>query len=215
MYVCMYVWTNGVSTDGVIVFVLCFLTEELLVTPISINWYSQRCQGVPFCPNLPKSITFAAAPLALTPFVRSQETTGTAPGRPHAHVIVAICYPFSQFCEIKVSLLSLQTQPNTAPILFQKGVEYGKYVCGARVAVVRFRRWDMPIPRSCGSKVRYACFWNVGAGISYAAHGWSTDRTNEGATKKGQIERGVVFGFQSLVAHPCPVCSGSKFGARL
>ena len=42
-------------------------------------------------------------------------------------VIVAIFYPFSQFCEIDISLLSLQKQPNTAPNLFQRGVEYGKY----------------------------------------------------------------------------------------
>ena len=43
------------------------------------------------------------------------------------YYIVAIFYPFSQFCEIDVSLLSLQTQPNTAPNLFLRGVEYGKY----------------------------------------------------------------------------------------
>ena len=42
--------------------------------------------------------------------------------------IVAIFYPFSQFCEIDISLLSLQKQPNTAPNLFQRGGEYGKYV---------------------------------------------------------------------------------------
>ena len=41
--------------------------------------------------------------------------------------IVAIFYPFSQFCEINISLLSLQKQPNTAPNLFQRRVEYGKY----------------------------------------------------------------------------------------
>ena len=41
--------------------------------------------------------------------------------------IVAIFYPFSQFCEIVISLLSLQKQPNTAPHLFQRGVDYGKY----------------------------------------------------------------------------------------
>ena len=41
--------------------------------------------------------------------------------------IVAIFYPFSQFCEIDIPLLSLQKQPNTAPNLFQRGVEYGKY----------------------------------------------------------------------------------------
>ena len=42
--------------------------------------------------------------------------------------MVAIFYPFSQFCEINISLRSQQTQPNTAPNLFQRGVEYGKYV---------------------------------------------------------------------------------------
>ena len=42
--------------------------------------------------------------------------------------IVAIFCPFSQFCEIYISLLSLQKQPNTAPNLFQRGLEYGKYV---------------------------------------------------------------------------------------
>ena len=41
--------------------------------------------------------------------------------------MVAIFCPFSLFCEINISLLSLQTQPNTAPNLFQRGVEYGKY----------------------------------------------------------------------------------------
>ena len=42
-------------------------------------------------------------------------------------IIVAIFYPFSQFCEINISLLSLQKEPNTAPNLFQRGVENGKY----------------------------------------------------------------------------------------
>ena len=41
--------------------------------------------------------------------------------------VVAIFYPFSQFCEIGSSLLSLQKQPDTSPNLFQRGVEYGKY----------------------------------------------------------------------------------------
>ena len=43
------------------------------------------------------------------------------------HYIVAIFYPFSQFCEIDSSLPSLQTQPKTAPNLFQRGVEDGNY----------------------------------------------------------------------------------------
>ena len=42
--------------------------------------------------------------------------------------VVAIFYPLSQFCRIGISLLSLQKQPNTAPNLFQRGVEHGKYV---------------------------------------------------------------------------------------
>ena len=47
--------------------------------------------------------------------------------------IVAIFYPFSQFCEIDISLLSLQKQPNTAPNLFQRGVEYGKYALSCNI----------------------------------------------------------------------------------
>ena len=35
--------------------------------------------------------------------------------------IVAIFYPFSQFCEIDISLLNLQTQPNTAPQIYFRG----------------------------------------------------------------------------------------------
>ena len=51
------------------------------------------------------------------------------PGRSSdASYIAAIFYPFSQFCEIGISLLSLQKQLKTAPNLFQRGVEYGKYV---------------------------------------------------------------------------------------
>ena len=42
-------------------------------------------------------------------------------------IIAAIFYPFSQFCEIGTSSLSLQNQPKTAPNLFQRGVEYAVY----------------------------------------------------------------------------------------
>ena len=49
--------------------------------------------------------------------------------RKHSEIksIVAIFCPFSKFCEIDISLLNLQTQPKTAPNLFQREVEYGKY----------------------------------------------------------------------------------------
>ena len=53
--------------------------------------------------------------------------------------MVAIFCPFGLFCEINISLLSLQTQPNTAPNLFQRGVEYGKYDRRPRVPEA-FRR---------------------------------------------------------------------------
>ena len=47
--------------------------------------------------------------------------------------MVAIFCPFGLFCEINISLPSLQTQRNTAPNLFQRGVEYGKYAAGSKV----------------------------------------------------------------------------------
>ena len=51
-----------------------------------------------------------------------------AGGEDNVHsYILAIFYPFSQFFEIGIFLLSLQKQPKTAPNLFQRGVEYGKY----------------------------------------------------------------------------------------
>ena len=39
----------------------CFLTD-FLGTPVNLLLCSQKCQGVPFSPNPPKFITFAAAP---------------------------------------------------------------------------------------------------------------------------------------------------------
>ena len=60
--------------------------------------------------------------------------------------IVAIVYPFSQFCETNISLLSLQTQPKTAPNLFQRGVEYGKY--------------DLPLSSTCPAYTNIPkCCW--------------------------------------------------------
>ena len=45
-----------------------------LLTPVNLLVSSQKCQGVPF-PNLSRFVTFAAAPLVLTPFVRIQMKT--------------------------------------------------------------------------------------------------------------------------------------------
>ena len=46
-------------------------------------------------------------------------------------IVVAIIYPFSQSCEIRISPLGLQSQRETASNLFQRGVEYGRYVHGS------------------------------------------------------------------------------------
>ena len=56
------------------------------------------------------------------------------------YCIVAIFYPFSQFCEIGISSLSLQKEQKTDPSLFQRGVEYGKYVVRALIGLRRSTR---------------------------------------------------------------------------
>ena len=68
--------------------------------------------------------------------------------------IVAIFYPSSQFCEIDVSLLSLQTQPNRAPDPFQRRVEYGKYggnlpTSSATPATTPRRAWEVSAMSVC------------------------------------------------------------------
>ena len=63
--------TNGVSTNGVTAN-LMFFDRDFSGTPVNLLLSSQKCQGVSFSPNLSTLITFAAAPLMLTPFVRNQ-----------------------------------------------------------------------------------------------------------------------------------------------
>ena len=60
--------------------------------------------------------------------------------------IVAIFYPFSQFCEINISLLSLQKEPNTAPNVFQRRVEYGKYVSATYVSEISYKSMIVRFP---------------------------------------------------------------------
>ena len=62
-------------------------------------------------------------------------------------IAVAIFCPFHQFCEIGISLLSLQTQPNTAPNLFQRGVDYGKYEDHQQETLPRQVRAGAPVVR--------------------------------------------------------------------
>ena len=50
----------------------CVLTEKLFVYPRPPTFVFQKVLVYTFFPNLSKSITFAAAPLVLTPFVRNQ-----------------------------------------------------------------------------------------------------------------------------------------------
>ena len=64
--------TNGVSTSGVTANLMLFDRGTFWGTPVSLLLSPQKCQGVLFSPNLSKIISFAAAPLVLTPFVRNQ-----------------------------------------------------------------------------------------------------------------------------------------------
>ena len=52
-----------------------FWQRDFLGTPVNRLLFSQKCQGVPFFPNLSKYITFAAVPLVLIPFVRNQSAS--------------------------------------------------------------------------------------------------------------------------------------------
>ena len=70
----------------------------------------------------------------------------------HWHValfILAIFYPFSQFCEIIIFLLSLQKQPKASPNLFQRGVEYGKYVVSINNTWAWVWVWSLVLTHDC------------------------------------------------------------------
>ena len=65
--------TNGLNSNGVTAFVL--FVDRLLygVLPLTYS-YLPKSAGAFLFPNLPEFISFAAAPLVLTPFVRNQIT---------------------------------------------------------------------------------------------------------------------------------------------
>ena len=63
--------TNGVSTNGVTANLMFFDRGTFGVLPLTY-FDIPKSARVHFSPNLPKLITSAAAPLVLTPFVRSQ-----------------------------------------------------------------------------------------------------------------------------------------------
>ena len=72
--------TNGVSTDGVTAnFMLYIYIYTFWVLPLTyLTIIFPKVPGRTFFPNLSKLITFAAAPLMLTPFVRNQVDVKTA-----------------------------------------------------------------------------------------------------------------------------------------
>ena len=59
---------------------LCCLTEGLFGYSREPTFLFPKVQGHTFFPNLSKIITFAAAPLVLTPFVSNQVTTARGQG---------------------------------------------------------------------------------------------------------------------------------------
>ena len=63
--------TNGVSTNGVTANFMFFERGTFWVLPL-IYCYLPKSAGAFLFPNLSKFITFAAAPVVLTPFVRNQ-----------------------------------------------------------------------------------------------------------------------------------------------
>ena len=104
----------------IIIILILLITTTIMIIMIASNTNTnndnEHLKGHPIRPMLAETFAHLFAPLAAKgAFAQCQET------------IVAIFYPFSQFCEIDISLLGLQTQPNTAQNLFQRGVEYGKY----------------------------------------------------------------------------------------
>ena len=56
-----------------------FRQRDFLRAPVDLLLSSQKCQGLLFSPNLSKFATFAAAPLALTRFVRNQDVLQSPP----------------------------------------------------------------------------------------------------------------------------------------
>ena len=63
---------SALSTNGVTAIIFMFFDRgTFLDTPVSLLLSSPKCQGVPFSPNL-ALITFAAAPLVSTLFVRNR-----------------------------------------------------------------------------------------------------------------------------------------------
>ena len=75
--------------------------------------------------NLTMTTSAATTCAQHPPFGGTLEHVSAAPTP--AQAVVATFYPFSQFCEIEISPLSLQTQPKASLNLFQRGVDYGKY----------------------------------------------------------------------------------------
>ena len=64
--------TNGFSTNGVTANLFLFEGGTFWVLPLTYFCLPQKVPGCTFFPNLSKFITFAAAPLAWTSFVRKE-----------------------------------------------------------------------------------------------------------------------------------------------
>ena len=74
---------NGVSANGVAANSMCFGRGTFWVLPFTYFIFP-KVPGRTFFPNPSKVITFAAAPLVSTPFVRNQGAAAAAEGRGRA-----------------------------------------------------------------------------------------------------------------------------------
>ena len=154
MYVCIYIYIHIYLNNNTYVYIYIYIYTYTYIY-IYIYMYI----------HIILSLRCALQAARLTEVCGAQLHTRSK--RERARDILAIFYPFypfSQFCEKKrihiyiyiyiyiyivFPLLSLQTQPKTAPNLFQRGVEYGKYG-GADEG----GRWpaDHPRPRFVSSR---------------------------------------------------------------
>ena len=123
----LYTLQRGVQLkQGVVIYMVLYTSSLYNTTPI-------HCTPHPLHPPL-QSIQ-----------KQQQWKTGALASYCDSSRIVAIFYPFSQFYEIYISTLGLQTQPNTAPNLFQRGVEYGKYVLSIICHLHRWHHFMLPL----------------------------------------------------------------------
>ena len=118
--------TNGFSTAGVTAIVMFFLTRTFWALPLTYLHFPKSARAY-LSPQSFKMITFAAAPLVLTPFVRDQPWPWLRP----VGGSLALCQRF-------VSCLSCYPCRNNIRWVGHVGFAFDKYLAHDIIQVVRF-----------------------------------------------------------------------------